>query len=633
VTEGTKTGTMAIVAGTIALLAWWTSGSSSTTPLPGLVGKPLFEKFSDPLAAASLKILRYDSPTEDYVDFEVAKDRKSGIWTLPSHESYPADASKQMSDAANLFVGLKSIAIASEKPSEQAMFGVVEPNKQNVDKGGDGVGMLVEMRDEKGDVLADLIIGKETDRKQRFIRVPSEDVIYVAELDMSPLSTDFKQWIEPDLLKLSSNDVETIGVRDYQIVSSDQGSELIKNYDADLSFVTTNGQWQPKKIISFEAKPPVERVLTADEQLNSTKLNEMKSALDSLRIADVLKKPAGLAGDLRGDKSLLSNRESLTSLRKRGFYPNPNQKDGETVDFYSTSGELIVTLKDGVQYLLRFGGAAGADIKDAGTDDAGKGSEISINRFLLVTTRIDEDKFPQPDLEKLPETVEELKAIENLKKEPVVEPAVQPENNVPAPNVTLDDPSIDKPATSDVPAASTDPVPSTDPIPDPAPIAEPTLDSPAPEVKPSPVSSFSTRQSGKLVSFQDPQDPLDPQTPEVGEKDTDDKKSDVPAPPAEPTEEEWKEKLEAARETITKNNKRKIDQRNEKLEAAKKKIAELNGRFADWYYVVSEDDYKKLRISLADLIQPKTAPAASGGGLPGGGGFPGGGFPGGFQPK
>ncbi len=610
-TEGTKTGSLAAVVGIVALLAWVTSnGNRVNTKIGELIGKPLFEKFTDPLAAASLKILRYDSPKEDYVDFEVARDRKVGLWTIPSHESYPADAGKQMSEAANLFVGLKVIDIATQKKSEQALFGVVEPNKQNSDKGGEGVGMLIQMRDEKGNMLADLIIGKVIEKKKRYVRVPSEDVIYVVDLDTSPLSTDFKQWIEPDLLKLSSNDIETLGVRDYQIITTQQGLALTRNYEADLNYSTASGQWQPIRISSFESEPPSERVLTSDEQLNSTKLNEIKSTLDNLKIADVLKKPAGLAADLKGDSNLLKNTESLMSLQRRGFFPNPNQKGGESIDFYSKSGELIVTLKDGVQYLLRFGGAAGAEINAVDAADVKDGEKaedtVSINRFMLVTARVDESKFPLPDLERLPETVEELKEIERMKQKQAeppqstqtpasetnsVEPVETKENPVEPETIKALEPAEPKPA--DAPNAAA-----------------------VPE-KPLSLNTDAKIPAGKSVAFQDPKEEA--------------KKVDEPAANAEPTEDEWKERLEATRERITKENQRKIDQRNDKLKAAKNKVAELNGRFADWYYVVSESDYKKLKIMINELIQPKTA-AGAGSGAPQGAGFPGGGgFPG-FQP-
>lgn len=625
-TEGTKTGSLAAVVGIVALLAWVTSaGNRANTPVSGMKGKPLFEKFSDPLTAASLKILRYDSPKEDYVDFEVARDRKVGLWTIPSHESYPADAGKQMSEAANLFVGLKVLDIASEKKTEQTLFGVVEPNKQNADKGGEGVGMLVQMKDEKGNILADVIIGKEIDKKKRYVRVPSEDVIYVVELDTAPLSTDFKQWIEPDLLKLSSNDIETLGVRDYQIVTTQQGLALSRTYEADLNFATAGGQWQPTRITSFESDPPSEKILAPDEQLNATKLNEIKSTLDNLKIADVIKKPAGLAADLKGDSNLLKNSESLLSLQRRGFFPNPNQKGGDSIDFYSKSGELVVTLKDGVQYLLRFGGAAGAEINavdTADTKEEGKAEEsVSINRFMLVTTRVDESKFPMPELERLPETVEELKEIERMKKKPAEVPptTILPSETEPAgSDAKPTEPTV--PSEKPVEPAEEKPVPAEKPAADPAVSPEVPV---APE-KPATLSVLKSNLVGRMVSFQEPQ-PQD----ETKKADTP-TKPDVPAADSEPTEDEWKEKLKAIREKITKENQRKIDDRDEKLKKAKNKVAELNGRFADWYYVVSESDYKKLRVTITELIQPKTAGGA-GTGAPQGG-FPGqGAFPG-FQP-
>lgn len=631
-TEGTKTGSLAAVVGIVVLLAWVTSNSTrvNTPVIQGMIGKPLFEKFTDPTTAASLKILRYDTPTENYVDFEVARDRKVGLWTIPSHESYPADAGKQMSDAANLFVGLKVVGIATQKKAEQVLFGVVEPNKQNASKGGEGVGMLVQLRDEKGNMLADLIIGKE-DKNKRYVRVPSEDVVYVVDLETTSLSTDFKKWIEPDLLKLSSNDIETLGVRDYEIIQVQQGLGLQQKYEADLTFATSNGQWQANRITSFESDPPSERALTANEQLNATKLNEIKNTLDNLKIADVLKKPAGLAADLKADSNLLKNPESVSSLKRRGFFPDPNQKADEGIEFLAKSGELIVTLKDGVQYLLRFGASAGAEINavepEAGKEGEAPKEEFSINRFMLVTARLDESKFPMPELERLPETVEELKEMERMKQKPADMPA-----SVPAPQPTPVEPAV--PATTeDKPAEPTETKPAEEKGTEDKPAegdkpaeekpAEPAAPADAPAAgKPATLSLNRDIPEGRLVAFQEPQEA---------------KKTDEPAKaeatPAsqEPTEEEWKERLESTRERITKENKRKLDLRDEKLKAAKNKVAELNGRFADWFYVVSESDFKKLKIALSELVQPKTA-AGAGAGAPQGGGFPGGGaFPG-FQP-
>jgi hypothetical protein len=64
-------------------------------------------------------------------------------------------------------------------------------------------------------------------------------------------------------------------------------------------------------------------------------------------------------------------------------------------------------------------------------------------------------------------------------------------------------------------------------------------------------------------------------------------------------------KIEAERERITKENERKQSEYENKLNEAKKQVRDLNFRFADWYYVVSEDVFKKIRLTRADAIKEK----------------------------
>jgi hypothetical protein len=94
--------------------------------------------------------------------------------------------------------------------------------------------------------------------------------------------------------------------------------------------------------------------------------------------------------------------------------------------------------------------------------------------------------------------------------------------------------------------------------------------------------------------------------------------ADVPPPPAtdgdaakaeekkdEATEEKKEEESELDKEIkrIEKENQRKLDDRADKRRKAEEKVRELNARFADWYYVVSEDEYKKIRLTRSDLIK------------------------------
>ena len=575
--DTSKTGIVAALAVVSSLLAWMTTTRNYSTGPTGAqnkVNQVIFEKFTDPLAAASLKIVQYDSNAEKYSEFEVSKDRKTGVWTIPSNENYPADANRQMSEAANLFVGLKALNVASEKRDEQALYGVVEPDKKKEESGGEGVGTLVQLRDEKGDILADLIIGKpdSQDQKKRFVRIPSEDVIYVAEINPAPLSTDFKQWIESDLLKLSAADIEVIGIRNYSLVEVGRGQlELSKVYDADLKFNVRDGKWAPSNLVVYEGNAPKTRELLPTEEVNANKLNDMKNALDNLRIVNVAKKPAGVAADLKGDQL---QKETLSALSRRGFIAS-RPREGDSIELFSMNGDVQVTTKDGVQYLLRFGNPASASFEPVENPQGESGEsskEVSINRFLLVTTRVDESKFPPPDLERLPETVEELKAIEAVKRGPKVQ----------APQPTA--PEGQEPA---VPAPDGEDAGSPN-----APGEEASAE------KGDGLSEIATRQV-TLVSLQDP-------TPSTDQ------------PPVELTEEEWKERLDAERERINKDNQRKIDQRNDRLAVAKKKSAELNARFADWYYIVSDAEFKRLKLELSDLITAKT-PGGPGSptGLPG----------------
>jgi hypothetical protein len=74
-----------------------------------------------------------------------------------------------------------------------------------------------------------------------------------------------------------------------------------------------------------------------------------------------------------------------------------------------------------------------------------------------------------------------------------------------------------------------------------------------------------------------------------------DEKKDDQAPVVDPQQ--------AERERIKKENERKMNAYRDQRKKAELRVAELNGRFADWYYVVSEDVYKKLRLTRSDIVK------------------------------
>lgn len=400
-----------VMVGIATIVAWPTP---TKTELGSIVGKPLFENFEDPLNAASLKIVTYDPEQSELEPFEVRKDLETGVWTIPSRQGYPADAVEQMKKAANSLVGLRILDIQTENPEDHDDLGVVEPKLEDAQAGGEGVGRLVTFRDESKDTLASLIIGKpvEDSEGQIYVRKPGQDPVYVVKLDDGTLTTDFQEWIEEDLLQLSSIDLKQMVLKDYNASTNIGGQiSLARNYTAELS--TDGSQWQLDRLLEYDPQQPMadptEVEVPGDKELNQSKLDEITNALDDLTIADVVRKPEGMSASLRADEELISDNEAVSSLASRGFYPVSSGAAGET-EVLAANGELTTTTNDGVRYVLRFGDVSGlADEQSSG--ESGETSSSGLNRYLLVTARVAEDQFPPPDLQEVPQDLDDLRKL------------------------------------------------------------------------------------------------------------------------------------------------------------------------------------------------------------------------------
>lgn len=420
--EGKKTGIfwcVAVAMTGIASFVAWPRATESNDVIPGTM---LFEQFSDPLAAASLKVVTFDEEQGQLDTFEVRKDRGTGVWTIPSRDGYPADAIEQMKDAANALVGVKILDLQTSNAEDHDDLGVVEPKVESLEVGDEGVGRLVTFKDEKQETLASLIIGDpvKTDETKRYVRIPNQDPVYVVKFDDSPLTTKFTDWIEDDLLQMSSIDIRDVEIKDYTASLGARGIALTRNYTAMIQQDGTD--WKLDKLLEYDPNDPriepKEVTVGEEKELNKTKLNEMKNALDDLKIVGVYRKPEGVSATLAASADLVSDQDAVTSLAQRGFYPVNIGPKGDA-EILSANGELTVSLDDGVKYLLRFGNIAGVSGEDAAvTDEADEDPAAGgVNRYMFLTTVVDESRFPAPDLQEVPETWEQLDAMMN----PVVE--------------------------------------------------------------------------------------------------------------------------------------------------------------------------------------------------------------------
>src|SRR5262249_41038794 len=159
---------------------------------------------------------------------------------------------------------------------------------------------------ENGKSLAKLIIGKEDKSKRsddfnsgesqlRFVRIPGQDQVYRVSMNPDKFSTKFADWIETDLLKLNPWDIADVKLKDYSIVekmspTGEMSAGILPRADADLSFDDKANKWNLKELEEYKDGKPKEVKLTSDEELNATKLNDLKTALGSLKIMDVARK-------------------------------------------------------------------------------------------------------------------------------------------------------------------------------------------------------------------------------------------------------------------------------------------------------------------------------------------------------
>lgn len=526
--EQNRTIIHAVVAGVVALLVVFEVVRRPDEEPPKTT-EVLFPKFKEPSEAKSLKIVKFDEKLGLLKDFEVAEVK--GRWSIPSQDNYPADAKDRLRDVATTLIDLKPIDKATEVAEDHQLYGVIEPVKGQTKAGDQGIGELVIVRNEKGDDLFKLIVGKEVAAEgetagsgQRFVRKPGEDIVWVCKIDMAKLPVDFDQWIEKDLLQLNALDVSKVTLKDYNVLSpaGDGRYGMFPRMDATVAWNSEKGEWQLERLLRFSQNKPIPDGIGDQEELNKTKLDELKTALDDLKIVNVKRKPAGVDAELKATQDLLNNREGLVSLQELGFFPT-DEKDGKLV-ISSSNGEVVIDMKDGVQYVLRFGNVS-SDVAGA---LAGK-----LNRYLFVSAMLAPDVLTPPKLE--------------------AEPA-QPAG----------------------PAA------------DPAAPAKPTEDN----------------KSGGGGADQDGEQPKDPAAapPKAGE-------------PVKPGPPPMVDPAQAAIERIRKENRRKMEEWEDRKKKATARVNELNARFADWYYVISEDVYKKVHLSRADIIQEKTGAKDEGYGI------------------
>jgi hypothetical protein len=553
--ENAKTITLTTIAAALVLVAWISRPGDWSGNTNKAVGEKLTEDFN-PLSAASMEIYEYDESTATVHPFQVALIDVKGKrrWSIPSHSDYPADADRQVAGAATALMGLQILSVEGDTQADHEKFGVVDPDPKTLKAGASGVGMRVAIHDKNNKDLLSLIIGKEVPGRPglRYVRRTGQYPIYTAAVNTANLSTQFDRWIEKNILKMNVLDLHRLWVRDYStaLAIDEQGQVGLERENRGEIVLEYNDQGEPRWKLVEDRKVNKDGTLSPvkmgdDEELNIAKIDEMKTALDDLKIVDVARKPEGISADLKASADFMKKRETILTLASRGFIVAMTKAGGD-VEICSKEGEVRSMMKDGVQYVLRFGEIAANSDTGSAKDDKDKeqkeGAEKEAkkpakgqNRYLFVMAEFNPELIPKPQLEPLPE--------------------VKPE-------------AENKPATESKDAAKTGEKPTE--------------------------GNDAVKAEEKSTEAKDTPGGEKGDKSENGEKDekSAEKAADKPS-------------IEAERQRIEKENKRKQEEYEGKLAAGKKHAEELNARFADWYYIISDDVYRKIRLGHDDIIKKK----------------------------
>ena len=647
-TETARTATYIGIAVALLVVAGIVNRKPALETVDSRVGEELYPKLSSPDAVAGLEIVTADD-TGGTNKFRVV--RGPSGWTLPLHDDYPADAEKEVASAAASLIDLKVLSVVSTLPSEHAVYGVVDPEKAS--PGAEGVGKLVKVLDKSGNNLVRLVVGKQdkptgdamdSQQELRFVRALPQDAVYRVAMPSAKFSTNFADWIETDLLKLDPWDITNVTLKDYtfDVVTDPLGRPVDQSYEQsstmELAFNDKDSKWSLNKLVKFEDNKPQPIEMAADEELNSVKLNEMKTALDDLKIVDVHPKPAGMSANLKANKTVFNDGEAIGSLRERGFYPILLTKDGDP-EILSSDGEVLVTMKDGVEYTLRFGGVAGVGKKEDESDSDAKKQEktdgkakeeetpgTTLNRFIMVSARFNKDLIPEPELEAVPGASDAKKPDEkgesdaNTTKAPEAKTeskvsTAEPDENVKENAKASDDAANKKDdaapqSKDDDNSAAADAAESLQFVKlqdDSAPQSadKKNVDSAkAADAKESPAKESQKKSEAK------PDDAKEDAAKEDAAKQDEAKKSDQAGSDAGDAKTDQtksdQEKAALERKRIEKENERKKKEYDDKITKGEEKATELNARFAGWYYVVSEATYRKIHLNRDDVIKKKT---------------------------
>ncbi|MFK7768223.1 MAG: DUF4340 domain-containing protein [Mariniblastus sp.] len=596
--ESIKTFVFVGVAGVMASLAGVSHLMNQPTNSADfeLVGKEFFEEFQSASQAQSLEVSMVDPDSGKLKKFSV--ENQEGLWRIPSHYNYPAEAAVRLAETASSVIGIARDSLEGRLAKEHERLGVVDPLSDELEDP-ETAGKRITLKDENGDVVVDYIIGKEAedkvslsevdlafqsdDRKYYFVRRPDEQQTYKVALDID-LSTKFSDWIDPDILRFEQNELTKVAINNYTIEEDRSTGNLSKMQSDQLNLTRSDGE-SPWTLDSLDSEK---------EELTTARIDAIVSVLDELKIAGVrpklkfkdhvlltqeltLNSQPEFKEDPRGFERAMTMLQS--QLVQKGFNLAGSAQKLELV---SQQGQLDVGTDKGVLYTLYIGKPV-----------EGGDEELEIGSLGAEDKKDSDEEDSNKDLNKDESDGEATEGDADAKDDPADEPKIDAKNRYMMIRVSLDASLL-----GEVPTKPTEP---TEP-------KKPEGYTPAEEKAPA------EQKDATPDDVEAPDDVAAPEGVEKPESDKDDPKTDDGKPKRNPLFAQYDDLMreyeddKVKYELAVSRYKDQTEEYDKKVVEGKKLVAELNQRFADWYYVISADNLQTLQTKRDDLVKAKEPP-------------------------
>lgn len=580
-----------------------------------LVGKPFFEEFTSAEQARSLEVTAIDQETAESQQFSVAQ--KDGLWRIPSHYDYPAEAADRLAATATSVMGINRESLVGRLKSDHERFGVLDPlDVDSTDP--ETVGKRITIKDESDDTLVDLIIGKEAgdvvvteeDRpmqsgeaeKYYYVRRPDETPTYKVQLNVD-ISTKFSDWIEPDLLQLNGSAIRRISVDNYELQEKARGLgqpvQIFKVPGDVLNFSREDavGSWD------------LEGLNEKTEEVVGAEVSKIVNVLDEMKIVGVrpkhkYKDQQLLSADLKVMEipELQANPREFnmqmaklqSELARQGF----NFIQDPDLTLVSTGGELVAGTDEGIVYSLNFGKAVEDDEVEIEIGDKDTGDDVS------ETTESEPNAKTEAKEESQETGTENVDATESENDD---SDKAEEEEVVVKNRYLMIRAFFDSALLGEVPVKPIEPLKPVEPEGYVPPAAD-DKDEQGEIDEESPTNESSS--SGDEAPAPGESDSGDEQDAEDPSGDAEESEANA-KPERDPAFVEYDEALATYEQQSTEHTLNMTRYENdlkayeERVKAAEKRVAELNERFGDWYYVIAADNLKALKSSRTDVVKEK----------------------------